>query len=441
MTSVCFYFQVHQPFRLKWFWPENGGPKGPLTDYYFDQPLNEHTLHKVAGKCYHRANQIILEQIDRFKGERKKFKLSYSLSGTFIDQCEMWDKTILDEFKQMADTGCVEFLCETYYHSLSSLYDDKEEFTEQVKKHQQKMHDLIGVKPQVFRNTELIYNDEIAKQIESLGFKAIMTEGIERILEYWKSPNYVYKRKGGDIKVLLRNYSLSDDIGYRFSSKWWEQYPLTAEKYSSWLSSTPGDTINMFMDYESFGEHQWEDTGIFWFLGSLPQEILKWDNLEFTTPSEVVKKHPSVGDISVPSYETVSWADIERDPSAWLGNHMQHLAFAQMKQTGELVKKSGNPEFLKIWRYLQTGDHLYYMCTKWLADGDVHKYFSHHGNPYDAAINYLAVLSDFREKVLRYMLQNGHGKTAQTNALPAQKKEDKPQPTKISKKTKVRRRA
>jgi alpha-amylase len=404
MTSLCFYFQVHQPFRLNWFWPESASNwKGSLQDLYFDKGLNEFTFRKVAGKCYHPANDIILSQIDRFKNQQKQFKVSYSLSGTFLDQCERWDKDLLEKFKQMAESGCVEFLTETYYHSLSSLYEDKTEFLEQVKSHQQAMRDLLGAKSKVFRNTELLYHNDIAKEIEKLGFSAIMTEGIERILDGWRSPNFIYKRQGGDIRVLLRNYRLSDDIGYRFSSRWWSEYPLTADKYAAWLAASQGDTINVFVDYETFGEHQWEDTGIFWFLGALPQEILKWQNLEFSTPTEVVERYPPVGDINVPYYETVSWADLERDASAWLGNHMQQLALTQVKKIGKLALESGNPDYIKTWRYLQTGDHFYYMCTKCLADGDVHKYFSHHGNPYDAGINYLSVLSDFKERILKYI--------------------------------------
>ena len=370
---------------------------------YFDKRLNEFTFKKVAGKCYHRANDIILSQIDRFKNDKKQFKVSYSLSGTFLDQCERWDRDLLEKFKQMAESGCVEFLTETYYHSLASLYEDKTEFIEQVKQHQQAMKDLLGAKSKVFRNTELLYHNEIAKEIEDAGFSAIMTEGIERILEGWRSPNFIYKRHGGDIRVLLRNYRLSDDIGYRFSSKWWSEYPLTADKYAAWLAASQGDTINIFIDYETFGEHHWEDTGIFWFLGALPQEILKWQNLVFATPTEVVERYQPVGDINVPYYETVSWADLERDASAWLGNHMQQLAISQVKKIGKLALESGNPEFIQVWRNLQTGDHFYYMCTKCLADGDVHKYFSHHGNPYDAGINYLAVLSDFKERILKYI--------------------------------------
>ncbi|MBM3309525.1 MAG: alpha-amylase, partial [Candidatus Altiarchaeales archaeon] len=251
MTSVCFYFQIHQPFRLNWFWPENAKNwQGRLEDLYFDQPLNEFTFKKVSGKCYHKASDIILSQIDRFKKDDRKFKVSFSLSGTFLEQCEMWDKSLLEKFKQMSESKCVEFLCETYYHSLASLMEDRTEFIEQVRKHQQAIKDLLGQTPKVFRNTELLYHNEIAREVENMGFKAIMTEGIERILEGWKSPNFIYKRKDGNIKVLLRNYRLSDDIGYRFSSKWWSEYPLTADKYAAWLSASPGTTVNVFIDYE-----------------------------------------------------------------------------------------------------------------------------------------------------------------------------------------------
>lgn len=404
MTAICLYFQVHQPYRLKWFWPNDSrNYKGELKDLYFDRPLNEYTFKKVAGKCYWPTNKIILELINRFKDQKRKFKLSYSLSGTFLEQCEKWDPNLLETFRRMAESGCVEFLGETYYHSLVSLFEDKTEFREQMKMHSKTMKDVLGVKTKVFRNTELLYHDDIASEAEKAGFKAIMTEGIERILEGWKSPNYVYKRRGGDIRVLLRNYRLSDDIGYRFSSKWWEGWPLTAEKYGAWLSAAPGNTINIFMDYETFGEHHWEDTGIFWFLKALPGEILKWQNLEFMTPSEVIEKYNPVGELTVPWYETVSWADMERDPTAWLGNHMQHLCFSEMKYLEKTVKESKNPELIAIWRMLLTGDHYYYMCTKGWGDGDVHCYFSHHGTPYDAGINYLAILSDFKGRLLKHI--------------------------------------
>ena len=382
--------------------------EGSLEDQYFDAPLNKFTFQKVAGKCYWPATQNILHNIDALKGQNRKFKVSYSLSGTILEQMEKWDRNLLDLFRQMAKTGCVEFLCETQYHSLASLFELRGEFIEQVKEHRQTIKDLLGMEPKIFRNTELLYHDGIAKEIEDLGFKAIMTEGIERILEGWKSPNYLYTPKNcKKIKVLLRNYTLSDDVGYRFSAKWWPEWPLTTEKYASWLASTPGDTINIFMDYETFGEHQWEDTGIFWFLNALPHQVLNHPNLEFNTPSEVVGKYSPRGDITVPWYETVSWADLERDPSAWIGNHMQQLNFTELKRLEDAVKKSDNAEFRRIWRLLGTSDHYYYMCTKGMGDGSVHEYFSHHGNPYDAAINYHAILSDFKEQVIKYDCEKG----------------------------------
>ncbi|MCX6695448.1 MAG: glycoside hydrolase family 57 protein [Candidatus Altiarchaeota archaeon] len=407
MTSVCLYFQIHQPYRLKWFWP-NGANKDGLEDYYFDVGLNKWTFQKVAGKCYWPATQNILHNIDALKGQNRKFKVSYSISGILLEQMERWDRNLLDLFKQLGETGCCEFVCETQYHSLSGLFDYREEFMEQVKAHRRTVKDLLGQEPKVFRNTELLYHDDIAKEIEGLGFKAIMTEGIERILEGWKSPNYLYTpKKCKSLKVLLRNYKLSDDIGYRFSAKWWSGWPLTAEKYADWLSWNNEDTLNIFMDYETFGEHQWEDTGIFNFLNALPYRILEKANLEFNTPSEVVERYHPRGEISVPWYETVSWADLERDPSAWLGNHMQHLNFTELKRLEDPVKKSGREDFLRIWRMLGTSDHYYYMCTKGMGDGSVHEYFSHHGNPFDAAINYHAVITDFKEKVLTYNLKNG----------------------------------
>ena len=406
MTSVCVYFQVHQPYRLRWFWP-NGDHKNGLENYYFDNGLNEWTLHKVAKKCYWPATKNILANIDRLKGERRKFKVSYSLSGIIIEQMERWEPDLLDLFKQMGKTGCCEFLCETRYHSLSSLFEHREEFIEQVKDHRQMIKDYFGQKAAIFRNTELLYHDTIAKEIEELGFKAIMTEGIEKILEGWKSPNYIYTRKDGKLKVLLRNYKLSDDIGYRFSARWWDGWPLTAEKYADWLSWSREDTINVFMDYETFGEHQWEDTGIFHFLDAMPGKILEKANLEFNTPSEVVDRYYPRGEISVPWYETVSWADMERDASAWLGNHMQHLNFARLKEMEYDVRVSGNEEFKRVWKMFQISDHYYYMCTKGMGDGSVHEYFSHHGNPFDAAINYHAAIMDFKEKVVRYNMEHG----------------------------------
>lgn len=402
MTSICLYFQVHQPYRLKWFWPdEHRDYRGKLFDLYFDEPLNEWTFHKVAGKCYHPATDIMLEHVDNLKGEKRKFKLSYSLTGAWVEQCEKWDKDLLEKFKQLAESGCCEFLGETYYHSLAGLFEDKTEFREQIRAHRQLMKDVFGYKTNVFRNTELLYHNDIANVAEEEGFAGIFTEGIEWLLEGWKSPNYLYQPRGCEkIKTLLRNYKLSDDVGYRFSAKWWSEWPLDAERYASWLSGTPGDTINICMDYETFGEHHWEDTGIFWFLKAFPYKVLDWEHLSFKTPSETVADHHAKGELNVPWYQTVSWADLERDPSAWLGNHMQHLCFNRIKGMETLVKDTKNADYLKTWRSLLISDHYYYMCTKGWGDGDVHTYFSHHGTPYDAAINYLSILADLHERLL-----------------------------------------
>lgn len=398
MTDINLCFEVHQPLRLKPYYEPDGGKD--LLERYFNMEKNKKILRRVIDKCYMPANNIILKLIDDLG---KKFKVSFSITGVLLDQFEMFAPEMIDSFQQLASTRSVEFLCQTYYHSLASLYGtDRSEFVEQVEMHREKMKDLFGKRPKVFENTEFIYNNMIAKTVEGLGFKGIFTEGIERVLG-WRSPNYLYKppeHVAKKIKVLVRNYRLSDDIGYRFSARWWDQWPLTADKYAAWLAATPGDVINIFIDYETFGEHQWPETGIFWFLGSLPYEVLKWKNLKFSTPSRTILKYPARDVIDVFEFNTISWADIERDVSAWLGNEMQRFAYEEIKKIEKLVKKKGDPKLLRIWRYLQNSDHLYYLCTKWWADGDVHKYFSPFDTPEQGFLTILKVLSDFKEKLL-----------------------------------------
>jgi alpha-amylase len=385
MTSICFYFQVHQPVRLNRFNIFSGNAS------YFDEIKNSHIFEKISNKCYIPTNKLLLNLIDEYKN---KFKIAFSLTGVFIEQCQKYTPDVIESFKQLASTGNVEFLSETYYHSLAALFSQKE-FEEQIKLHKNLINDLFGQKPKVFRNTEAMYSNSMAKIIENLGYKGIITEGHEKILS-WRSPNYLYKPVGCEnLVALLRNYKLSDDIGFRFSAKWWEEYPLTADKYAAWLSKCEGDCINLFIDYETFGEHQWQDTGIFEFLKHLPFETLKYNNLNFKTPSEVVKSYKPVGVVDVPNI--LSWADVDRDTSAWLENEMQKFAFEQMVKLEEKVKQ--NPELLKIWRLLQTSDHFYYMCTKWFADGDVHKYFNAYDSPYDAFINYMNVLQDIKNRL------------------------------------------
>lgn len=392
MTSVCMYFQVHQPFRLRRFWPDE------RTGFfrYFDERSNREIFERVARKCYLPANRTLLKSIDEHKG---KFRFTLSVSGTLLEQCELWGKDVLEGFRQMAESGAVEFLDETFYHSLTSIFEDKTEFIEEIEEHNKRMVDLLGVKPQIFRNTELLYNNTVAKIVSDLGYKAILTEGADHMLD-GRSPNVLYKAKGSGLPVIFRNYKLSDDIGYRFSARWWEGYPLTAEKWASWASGIKEDCVNIFMDYETFGEHQWEETGIFGFLQKLPGEVLK-THLNFSTPSELVKKYKPAAEIDVGDFSTISWADMERDTSAWLGNDMQRRCFEEMKLLEPFVKKTRDPEILQIWKHLLTSDHYYYMCTKWLGDGDVHSYFSVHSTPFDAAVNFMAVVMDFKAEVFK----------------------------------------
>lgn len=396
MRSVCMYFQLHQPYRLKWFWPDDS--KG--FERYFDVAINRNIFEKVASKCYLPATTLLAELVDQHEGN---FKFSVSITGTLLSQCEKWNTDVLDIFNQLADSKCVEFLDETNYHSLAGLFDSKDEFREEVKTHHELTSDLLGVKPQVFRNTELLYNNSIAETVSSMGYKAILTEGVDRLLES-RSPNHVYKAKDCDIAVLMRNYKMSDDIGYRFSAKWWEEYPLTADKWACWAAKEQGDCLNIFMDYETFGEHQWADSGIFDFLRALPNEVLS-KGIEFNTPSEVIEKYDPVGEIDVGDFNTISWADMERDTSAWLGNDMQRRCFEEAKRLGPYVKRTKDPELINIWKHLLTSDHYYYMSTKWLGDGDVHSYFSIHTSPYDAAINFIAVFLDFKSCVFRKLAE------------------------------------
>ena len=390
MVSVCFYFQVHQPHRLRRYSVFDIGHHS----HYFDEEKNRQIMDKVAGKCYIPTNNTILELINRTNG---KFKVAYSLSGTFIDQCEKFAPHVIDSFKKLADTGCVEFLDETYYHSLAFLYS-KEEFREQVELHSKKMRQLFNYRPKVFRNTELIYNNELANYAEGMGYKGILAEGADHILD-WRSPNFVYTPKGADsIKLLLKNYKLSDDIAFRFGEKSWKEFPLTAPKFAQWANAINGNgnVLNLFMDYETFGEHQWEDKGIFEFLRHLPEEILKHPDNEFLTPSEAIEKYDSVGELDYHNF--VSWADVERDLSAWLGNKMQQEALKEIYQLETNVKLTRNPQLIDEWRKMQTSDHFYYMCTKWFNDGDVHKYFNPYDSPYEAFITFMNILNDFRIK-------------------------------------------
>ena len=391
MPDICLYFHMHQPKRLKKYslfhYKQND-----LEQEYFNSSMNQHYFEKASEKCYSPALKLLLRLVEENHG---KFAFSLSVTGTFLEQAlkTKSGREIIETLQQLSSTGRLEFLDETYYHSLASLFPDKSEFISQVKKHSEIIKDLFNQTPKVFRNTELIYSNEIASVVESMGYKGILTEGIEHVLG-WKSPNYVYKNLNGNLKVLLRNYKLSDDVGYRFSAKWWADFPLTADKYASWLSGTQGDTVNLFMDFETFGEHHWKDTGIFEFLGHFPSESLKYQNLSFKTVSETLEKEAK-DQIDVPY--NLSWADMERDVSAWLGNKLQGACFFKLQQISEKTKILNDENTSHIFRLLQTSDHLYYICTKSWADGDVHKHFSPYkeNTPYDNFINYMNILRDF----------------------------------------------
>lgn len=391
MPSVCFYFQVHQPHRLRAYGYFDIGQQ----PYYEDDDKNKTILTKVAHKCYLPANALILKLIQQHEG---RFKVSYSISGVAIEQFKKYCPEVLDSFKRLVDTGCVEMLNETYYHSLSFLFSP-EEFLAQVEQHHQLISKEFGQASTIFRNTELIYNNALAQLIESLGYKAILAEGAEKILG-WRSANFVYHAAGTeDLKLLLRNYKLSDDIAFRFSDPHWVEHPLMAEKFSSWVHQIAGngEVINLFMDYETFGEHQWEDKGIFKFLEALPKYILEHIDFDFCTPCEAIQRYTAKAELG--SHEFYSWADMERDLSAWRGNELQEDALKNVFALEQLVKKTSNEDLIACWRSLLTSDHFYYMCTKYFSDGDVHKYFSPYNDPYSAYINYKNILKDLQLRI------------------------------------------
>lgn len=391
MSAICFYFQVHQPYRLRHYTFFDIG----ANSWYEDENANCGILLKVARKCYLPMNALLLKLIRRHEGQ---FKVSFSISGTALDQFETYAPEVIQSYRELVATGCVELLSETYNHSLSFLYSP-DEFREQVRLHDDRIEELFGVRPTSFRNTELIYNNALAHAVEEMGYKAILAEGADHVLG-WRSPNFVYKPSGCEsLRLLLKNYRLSDDIAFRFSNRAWEEYPLSAEKYTSWLFSLngQGETINLFMDYETFGEHQWEATGIFDFMEALPGMVLKNKDFSFATPTEVADHCSPMARLDIPRF--ISWADAERDLSAWRGNDLQDDALGAVAALENNVKRTGDEGLIRTWRRLTTSDHFYYMCTKFFSDGDVHKYFSPYDSPYDAYIFYMNVLADLEQTV------------------------------------------
>ena len=384
MKTVCFYFQVHQPWRLKTYrFFQMGNDHNYLDDF-----TNRAIMQKVARECYLPMNALLLNLINEHNGA---VRCTFSITGSAVEQFKAYAPEVLESFKRLAETGCVEFLAETYSHSLSSLYS-VEDFKQEVKLHTQMLKDEFGVKPTAFRNTELIYSDDIAKAVQGLGFKTMLAEGARHILG-WKSPNFVYTDGvENKLRLLLRNYKLSDDIAFRFSNEGWPEWPLTADKFAQWVASETGDVVNLFMDYETFGEHQKASTGIFDFVKALPQALLN-AGVEFATVSEAAKKLQPVAVLHCPY--AMSWADEERDVTAWLGNDLQNEAFRKLYALSPKVKKAKNKDFEFVWHFMQNSDHFYYMATKWFSDGDVHSYFNPYDSAYEAFINYMNVLADF----------------------------------------------
>lgn len=386
--SICLLFQVHQPFRHRRYRFFDIGN----DHYYYDDYANETIMRKIADKSYLPTNKLLLKLAKKLNG---KFKVAFSITGVALEQFELYAPEVIDSFRELAQTDCVEFLSETYSHSLASL-KDKAIFEEQVKLHDQKIFNLFGQKPKVFRNTEMIYSDEIGAQIYRMGYKGMLTEGARHILG-WKSPNFLYVNAHNPrLKVLMRNFKLSDDISFRFSNTNWSEYPLTAEKFIGWLKKLDPkeEVINLFLSYESLGERQPKESGIFNFLEHWVTLVTKEKSLCFSTPSEAIEQLQPVSVVSVP--HPISWADEERDLTAWLGNEMQKEAFEKLYNLRQRMAACGNPELMKDWNYLQISDHFYYMSTKFFSNGEVHSYFNPFDSPYEAFINYMNVLSDFK---------------------------------------------
>lgn len=396
MSAIVLYLHVHQPFRIT---PYSVFDTGSRHDYFESDGAcrqnNEAIFRKVAEKSYIPTNKLLKELLVA----HPDFRLSLSITGTFIEQCERWAPDVLRSFQELTSTGRVDIVAETYYHSLAFFYS-RFEFEKQVVMHREKVEGLFGVTPRVFRNTELAYNDSLAAWADEAGYKGILAEGWDPVLG-WKSPNFVYQPQDTQrVKLLLKNYRLSDDIAFRFSNRNWTEWPLTVDRYASWLPHGGDDqVVNLFMDYETFGEHQWESTGIFDFMRHFVGHVSEAPDLNFLTVSEAAAL-PSQDTVSMPN--TVTWADTERDLSAWLGNRMQQEALRHLYDLEDATLRTGDLALINDWRKLQTSDHVYYMCTKWFNDGDVHAYFSPYESPYDAFLYFMNALRDLRWRILEH---------------------------------------
>lgn len=388
MKSVCLFFQIHQPFRYRRYRFFDIGN----DHYYYDDYANETILERVVENCYLPANKLLMEL---FEKHQEEFKVSFSISGLALEQFELYAPEVIDSFKELAKTGCVEFLAEPYSHSLVSLID-KTLFEKQVNRHSKKIFELFGQKPKVFVNTEMIYSDEIGAFVADIGFEGMLTEGAKHVLG-WKSPNFLYVNAiNPRLKVLMRNFKLSDDLTFRFSNSGWSEYPLTTEKFVGWIQKMDkkDEIINLFMNYETFGEIQKKESGVFDFLKVFPSAVLKSCKLNFATPSEIIHKKQPVSAVHVP--QPVSWAGEERDLTFWFGNEMQDEAFNKLYSLKKRMNKCSDAELNKDWDYLQVSDHFYYMSTMFFNNGGVHTFFNPYNSPYEAFINYMNVLSDFK---------------------------------------------
>jgi len=393
--AICLYLHVHQPYRVRNYSVFDAGADHNYFSMATQHPRlnNKNVLQKVAQKSYIPTNERLLRMLQ----QHPEFCLALSISGVLLEQLEEWSPETLESFKKLVATGRVELLCETYYHSLSFFYSHFE-FEKQVRMHLEKIYSTFGQVPKVFRNTELSYNNDLARWADKVGFKGIITEGWDKVLG-WRNANHVYRPVGTDqIRLLTKNYKLSDDIAFRFSNRDWPEWPLTTEKFTKWVNDSPdSEIINLFMDYETFGEHQWQETGIFDFLERLPVDFTRHEGNRFLTPTQIITNYEAKDFIDVP--ETITWADTERDLSAWLGNAMQQEAIQAIYNMEDDVLETGDHELIHDWRRLQTSDHFYYMCTKWFNDGDIHAYFSPYDSPYDGFVNFMNVVRDLRLRI------------------------------------------
>ncbi len=401
--AIVLYMHVHQPYRIKHYTVfDTAKDHGYFDAPYDDQTSNERILHKVAEKSYLPTNARLIKLLR----DHPEFKVSLSITGTVLEQLERWSPEALQSFKDLVNVnggGQVEIVAETYHHSLAFFYS-RSEFEMQVQMHRELVQRLFNQSPQVFRNTELSYNNDIAYWADKAGYKGVLAEGWDPILG-WRKPNYVYRPAYTDnVRLLMKNYKLSDDIAFRFGNQSWSEWPLTADKFAHWLNSDQdGETFNLFMDYETFGEHQWEATGIFDFLDHLPARWLSTPGNTFMTVSEVIDNFEAKDFVDVP--ETITWADTERDLSAWLGNPMQHTSIRALYDLEQPILNSGDLDLIEDWRRLQTSDHFYYMCTKWWSDGDIHAYFSPYDSPYEAYINFMNAFHDVRFRLMEKGVQ------------------------------------